>query len=132
MNRFSLVYLCIFSFAISVLSFLNIIYSNYFNLYLNIDSYVYSLIVSFLFALLFLLKKKNKSIYNLGSDEYVSISSLAKLFSYYSRKKIHFKKIANKHINKLDFYIPNIKKIIKELKIKKIKSLNKSIIKCLK
>ncbi len=60
MNRFSLVYLCIFSFAISVLSFLNIIYSNYFNLYLNIDSYVYSLIVSFLFALLFLLKKKNK------------------------------------------------------------------------
>ena len=60
MNRFSLVYLCIFSFAISVLSFLNIIYSNYFNLYLNIDSYVYSLIISFLFALLFLLKKKNK------------------------------------------------------------------------
>ena len=60
MSRFSLIYLCIFSFAISVLSFLNIIYSNYFNLYLNIDSYVYSLIFSFLFALIYLLKKNKK------------------------------------------------------------------------
>ena len=58
MSRFSLIYICIFSFLISALSFLNIIYSNYFNLYLNIDSYVYSLIASFLFGLLFLLKKK--------------------------------------------------------------------------
>ena len=58
MSRFSLIYICIFSFLISALSFLNIIYSNYFNLYLNIDSYLYSLIASFLFGLLFLLKKK--------------------------------------------------------------------------
>jgi len=60
MSRFSLIYLCIFSFAISILSFFNIIYSNYFNLYLNIDSYVYSLIISFLFGLTFLFKKKNQ------------------------------------------------------------------------
>ena len=60
MSRFSLIYLCIFSLAISVLSFFNIIYSNYFNLYLNIDSYVYSLIVSFLFGLVFFFKKKSK------------------------------------------------------------------------
>ena len=59
MSRFSLIYLCIFSFLISVLSFFNIIYSNYFNLYLNIDSYVYSLIISFLFSFIFLFKKKN-------------------------------------------------------------------------
>jgi len=58
MSRFSLTYLCIFSFLISSLSFFNIIYSNYFNLYLNIDSYVYSLILSFLFSLIFLIKKK--------------------------------------------------------------------------
>ena len=58
MSRFSLTYLCIFSFLISILSFFNIIYSNYFNLYLNIDSYVYSLILSFLFSLIFLIKKK--------------------------------------------------------------------------
>ena len=60
MSRFSLIYLCIFSFVISILSFFNIIYSNYFNLYLNIDSYVYSLIISFLSSLIFLLIKKNQ------------------------------------------------------------------------
>ena len=60
MSRFSLIYLGIFSLIISILSFFNIIYSNYFNLYLNIDSYVYSLIASFLFGLIFLIKKKNK------------------------------------------------------------------------
>ena len=60
MSKFSLIYLCVFSFAISILSFFNIIYSNYFNLYLNIDSYIYSLIISFLFGLTFLIKKKNQ------------------------------------------------------------------------
>ena len=60
MSRFSLIYLCVFSFIVSILSFFNIIYSNYFNLYLNIDSYVYSLIISFLFGSTFLLKKKNQ------------------------------------------------------------------------
>ena len=60
MSRFSLIYLCVFSFIVSIFSFFNIIYSNYFNLYLNIDSYVYSLIISFLFGLTFLLKKKNQ------------------------------------------------------------------------
>ena len=60
MSRFSLIYLCIFSFIISIFSFFNILYSNYFNLYLNIDSYVYSLIISFLFGFIFLVKKKNE------------------------------------------------------------------------
>ena len=59
MSRFSLIYLGIFSIIISILSFFNIIYSNYFNLYLNIDSYVYSLLVSILFGLTFLIKKKD-------------------------------------------------------------------------
>ncbi len=59
MSRFSLIYLGIFSIIISILSFFNIIYSNYFNLYLNIDSYVYSLLVSILFGLSFLIKKKD-------------------------------------------------------------------------
>ena len=60
MSRFSLIYICAFSFSISILSFFNIIYSNYFNLYLNIDSYIYSLITSFSFGLVFLLKKKKE------------------------------------------------------------------------
>ena len=60
MSRFSLIYICIFSLSVSILSFFNIIYSNYFNLYLNINSYIYSLIISFLFGLVFLFKKKEE------------------------------------------------------------------------
>lgn len=59
MSYFSLIYLGIFSLIISVLSFFNIIYSYYFNLYLSIDSYVYSLILSSIVGLLFLFKKKD-------------------------------------------------------------------------
>ena len=59
MNRSSLMYVCIFSLLISIFSFLNIIYSNYFNLYLNINSFIYSLVASFIFGLCFLIKKKN-------------------------------------------------------------------------
>ena len=59
MSYFSLIYLGIFSLIISVLSFFNIIYSYYFNLYLSIDSYLYSLFFSLLFGLIFLFKKKD-------------------------------------------------------------------------
>ena len=59
MSYFSLIYLGIFSLIISVLSFFNIIYSYYFNLYLSIDSYLYSLVFSLLFGLIFLFKKKD-------------------------------------------------------------------------
>jgi len=60
MSRFSFIYIGIFSIIISILSFFNIIYSNYFNLFLNIDSYIYSLISSLLFGLIFLIKKKGE------------------------------------------------------------------------
>ncbi|MDB4846670.1 TrkH family potassium uptake protein [Candidatus Pelagibacter sp.] len=42
------------------MSFFNIIYSYYFNLYLNLDSYIYSLFISLLFGILFLFKKKDQ------------------------------------------------------------------------
>ena len=61
MNYFSLLYLGIFFLIISVLSFFNIIYSYYFNLYLSIDSYIYSLILSLLLGLIFLFKKKDNN-----------------------------------------------------------------------
>ena len=59
MSYFSLIYLGIFSLIISVLSFFNIVYSYYFNLYLNLDNYIYSLILSLFLGFLFLLKKKD-------------------------------------------------------------------------
>ena len=59
MSYFSLIYLGIFSLIISVLSFFNIVYSYYFNFYLNLDCYIYSLLVSLFFGLFFLIKKKD-------------------------------------------------------------------------
>jgi trk system potassium uptake protein len=59
MSYFSLIYLGIFSLILSVLSFFNIIYSYYFDLYLNIDTYIYSLFISLTFGCIFILKKKD-------------------------------------------------------------------------
>ena len=59
MSYFSLLYLGIFSLIISVLSFFNIVYSYYFNFYLNLDCYIYSLLVSLFLGLFFLIKKKD-------------------------------------------------------------------------
>ena len=59
MSYFSLIYLGVFSLLISVLSFFNIIYAYYFNIYLSLDSYFYSLILSLLFGLIFIFKKKD-------------------------------------------------------------------------
>ena len=54
-------YLSFFFGLISILSFLNIIYSYYLNLYLNLDTYYWSLIVSFLISILFYkIKEINK------------------------------------------------------------------------
>ncbi len=58
MSRFSLIFLCFFSFLISVLSFFNIIYSYYFDLIFGINKYIYTLIFSLVFSLSFLLKNK--------------------------------------------------------------------------
>jgi len=46
MNRFILNYLGVFFILLSILSFFNIIYSYYFNLYLNIDTYFYTFLIS--------------------------------------------------------------------------------------
>ena len=58
MSRFSLNYLGTFFIIISFLSFFNIIYSYYFNLYLNIDTYIYTSLISSLIGVPFLIIKK--------------------------------------------------------------------------
>ena len=58
MSRFSLNYLGIFFILISILSFFNIINSYYFNLYLNIDTYIYTSFISSLIGIPFLIIKK--------------------------------------------------------------------------
>ena len=63
MNYLRLIYLSFFCALISIFSFFNIIYSYYFNLYLNLNTYVYSLIISFLLSIFFyFVKNKEKKI----------------------------------------------------------------------
>ena len=58
MFRFSLNYLSIFLLIISCLSFFNIIYSYYFDLYISINSYFYTFLISSVFGFIFFFKKQ--------------------------------------------------------------------------
>ena len=59
MNYFKLIYLSVFCVVISILSFFNIIYSYYLNLYLNLNTYIYTFFISLLLALVFYYTKNN-------------------------------------------------------------------------
>jgi len=59
MKYFKLIYLSVFFGIVSILAFFNIIYSYYLNLYLNLDTYVYTFIVSIFLSILFYYKKSN-------------------------------------------------------------------------
>ena len=59
MKYFKLIYLSVFCGVISILSFFNIIYSHYFNLYLNLNTYVYTFFISIFLMILFYYTKSN-------------------------------------------------------------------------
>ena len=59
MNYIKLIYLSIFCGIISILSFLNIVYSYYLNLYLNLNTYVYTFLISIILTFLFYISKNN-------------------------------------------------------------------------
>ena len=61
MSIFRVKYLSFFFILVSVFSFFNIIYSYYFNLYLNLNTYYYSLISSLIIGVLFYRSKENNS-----------------------------------------------------------------------
>ena len=66
MYQFNIYYLRFFTTIISILCFINILYSYYFNLYLNIDAYFYTFLISLIPLLSFLIKSsdvKKVSIY---------------------------------------------------------------------
>ena len=64
MTKFSTIYLSSFLFLISIFSFFNIIYSNYFDIFFNIENYIYTLLISLFFGifLLFFNKTNTKKI----------------------------------------------------------------------
>ena len=59
MNYIKLIYLSIFCGIISILSFFNIVYSYYLNLYLNLNTYIYTCLIATLLTLLFFIAKGN-------------------------------------------------------------------------
>ena len=58
MSRFSLIYIGCFLILISIFSFFNIIYSYYFNIFLNVDAYTYSFFISLILGLFAIFFKK--------------------------------------------------------------------------
>ncbi len=60
MSRFSLIYIGCFLILISIFSFFNIIYSYYFNILLNVDSYTCTFLISIILGLLAIFFKKIK------------------------------------------------------------------------
>jgi len=60
MSLFRVKYLSFFFILISIFSFFNIIYSYYFNLYLNLNTYYFSLIISAVIGIIFYKIKINK------------------------------------------------------------------------
>jgi trk system potassium uptake protein TrkH len=59
MNYIKLIYLSVFSGIISILSFLNIVYSYYLNLYLNLNTYIYTFLISAALTLIFYIFNSN-------------------------------------------------------------------------
>ena len=54
MTKFSSIYISSFLFLISIFSFFNIIYSNYFDIFFNIENYIYTLFISLILGSFFL------------------------------------------------------------------------------
>jgi len=59
MKYFKLIYLSVFFGIVSILAFFNITYSYYLNLYLNLNTYIYTFVVSIFLAILFYYVKSN-------------------------------------------------------------------------
>jgi trk system potassium uptake protein TrkH len=59
MKYFKLIYLSVFFGIVSILAFFNITYSYYLNLYLNLNTYIYTFIASIFLAILFYYTKSN-------------------------------------------------------------------------
>ena len=73
MNKFFLSYLGVFFILLSILSFFNIVYSYYFNLYLNINTYFYTFLISGTIGLSSFLIKKNTIKINIYSKIFTVI-----------------------------------------------------------
>ena len=95
-------YLHLSCYPVSILSFFNILYSSYFDHYLNLDSYLLTLVISLLSALIFYFISKNAE-KNIKFYEqlfliflvYFFVSLLISIPYYFSYYQLTFVKIVN-------------------------------------
>ena len=96
MISFYFYYIRFFITIISLLCFLNILYSYYFDLYLNLDSYFYTFLISIIPLFSFFLKKKKDNRVNIYTKiisvlaGYFTLPILIALPYYFSIYNIHF------------------------------------------
>ena len=83
-------YLSLFCFPISILAFVNILYSSYFNYFLNTDSYLYSLILSIVLGAIFYFIGKNSSKKIIFQEQLVLIILIYSLSSFLISIPIYF------------------------------------------
>ena len=71
---------------------------------------------------------KKGEIFNVGSNEGISIYDLSRIMSKHFKKKIFSRnKLDKSKISELDYYVPDIEKLKNKLKIKNLISIRKSI-----
>lgn len=93
-------------------------------------SYLYADDLTFWLLKILFYSNKRCPIFNLGSDEYVSIDKVAKIVGRYFNKKIVYQNLKKK--TEIDAYLPNINKAKSLLKLKISLNLKKAIYKVIR
>ena len=93
-------------------------------------SYLHADDLTFWLLKIMFYSNKKCPIFNLGSDEYVSIDKVAKIVGRYFNKKIVYQNLEKK--TQIDAYLPNINRAKSILKLKISLNLKKAIYKVIK
>ena len=90
-------------------------------------SYMHSHDLSIWLMKILFKSNKNCPIFNLGSDEYVSLDKVANIIGRLFNKPIVYKNINHKH--QIDSYLPNVTKAKRQLNLKITLNLKKAVYK---
>ena len=93
-------------------------------------SYLHADDLTFWLLKIMFYSNKKCPIFNLGSDEYVSIDKVAKIVGRYFNKEIIYQNLDEK--NQIDAYLPNINRAKSLLKLKVSLNLKKAIYKVIR
>ena len=86
MNYIKFIHLSVFCAIITLLAFFNIVYSYYLNLYLNLNTYVYTFLVSIFLTVLFYISKNNNK-----NQQCLEEKKNFKCYYFFSRSEFNIK-----------------------------------------